>query len=172
MSGTTACHALAGSTPAAPPPGLTLVELTWVERKIEHRIRFGRWTYEQTLDRSRRIVGFAPGSMFAFVRWASNGFGTVLSRIDIVRPVAAGEPFQTLPFVRPGGEILLKVDSWPKVERVLQAIDAIETLGIDPAEVSPEHWRHIHNRLTAGETPRRYTAAQHKAFLLRRRIKP
>lgn len=172
MSGATARYARAGSTPAATPPDLTLVELTWVERLIEHRIRFGHWTYEQILDRRRRIVGFAPNSMFAFVRWASNGFGTIISRIDIVRAVGAGEPFQTLPFVRPGGDILLKIDGWPKVERVLQAIDAIEALGIDPAEASPEHWRHVHNRLTAGEAPRRYTAAQHKAFLLRRRIEP
>lgn len=172
MSSATARHALAGSTPAASPPDLTLVELTWIERKIEHRIRFGRWTYEQVLDRRRRVVGFPPGTMFGFVRWASNGFGTIISRIDIVRAVGAGAPVQTLPFVRPGGDILLKVDSWPKVERVLQAIDAIEGLGIDPAEVSPEHWRHVHNRLTTGEAPRRYSAAQHKAFLLRRRIEP
>jgi hypothetical protein len=171
MSGATARQALAGSTPA-PPPDLTLVELTWVERKIEHRIRFGRCSYEQIVDRRRRVVGFPPESTFAFVRWASNDFGTIISRIDIVRAVGVGEPFQTLPFVRPGGDILLKIEGWPKVERVLQAIDAIEAFGIDPAEVSPEHWQHVHNRMTAGEAPRPYSAAQHKAFLLRRRIAP
>jgi hypothetical protein len=171
MSSATVLQALAGSK-LPPPPDLTLVELTWIERKIEHRIRFGRWTYEQVLDRRRRVVGFPPGSMFALNRWASNSFGTIISRIDIMRAVAAGEPFQTLPFVRPGGDILLKSEGWPKVERVLQAIDAIEALGIDPAEVSLEHWRHVHNRLTAGEAPRPYSTAQHKAFLLRRRIAP
>ncbi|WP_256754905.1 DUF2840 domain-containing protein, partial [Mesorhizobium sp. Mes31] len=82
---------------------------------------------------------------FAFVRWAANDFGTIISRIDIVRAVARGDAYQTLPFVRPGGDILLKVESWPKVERVLQAIDAIQRLDIEPELVSPDHWRHIHN---------------------------
>ena len=43
------------------------------------------------------------------------------------------------------------MDGWPKVERVLQAIDAIEALGVDPADVAPDYWRHVHNRLRAGE---------------------
>jgi hypothetical protein len=37
----------------------------------------------------------------------------------------------------------LRTYGWPKVERVLQAIDDIEALGIDPADVAPDHWRHI-----------------------------
>ena len=113
-------------------------------------------------DRSSIAAGASsasrPSSVFAFVRWASNDFGTVISRIDIVRAVAPGEAFSTLPFVRPGGEILLRITGWPKVERVLQAIDAVEAAGIDPADAAPDHWRHIHNRLTAGEEPRPYTA--------------
>jgi len=72
--------------------------------------------------------------------------------------------------VTPGGDILLRVDGWPKVERVLQLIDAIEAIGIDPLDVAPDHWRHVHNRLTAGETPRAYTMQRHRAFLLARRI--
>ena len=147
----------------------THVELTWREKRIEHWIRFGKITAEKVLDRRRRIVSFAPGSIFAFVRWASNGYGTVISRVDIVRPVAPGEAFSTLPFVRPGGDILLRITGWPKVERVLQAIDAMEAAGIDPINAAPDHWRHIHNRLTAGEEPRQYTPARHSAWLLRQR---
>jgi hypothetical protein len=164
------------SSPRVVPPShrrtvaLTHVELTWTEKKIEHWLRFGRHAEEKILDRRRSISSFRPGSIFAFVRWASNDYGTVISRMDIVRAVEPGARFQTLPFVRPGGEILLRVDSWPKVERVLQAIDAIEQLGIDPADACPDHWRHIHNRLAAGDAPRAYTREQHRAWLLRRRI--
>lgn len=160
----------------APPPlpadGLTRVELTWIEKKVEYWIRFGKEKEEQILDRRRRTLCFASNSIFALVRWASNDHGTVISRIDIVRAIVPGEHFQTLPFVRPGGDILLKMEGWPKVERVLQIIDAIEAIGIDPAEVSPHHWRHVHNRLTAGEEPRSYTIEQHRAILLRRSVEP
>jgi hypothetical protein len=172
MTGVAASLMRGSATPANPPPSTTLVELTWIEKTIENWIRFGRGIHEQILDRRRRVMGFAPNSVFAFVRWEANDFGTVISRIDIVRAVGTGEPFQTLPFVRPGGDILLKIEGWPKVERVLQAIDAIEAIGVDPVDVSPDHWRHVHNRLTAGEQPRAYSAGQHRAFLLRRRAEP
>ncbi len=152
--------------------GTTLVELTWIEKRIEHWIRFGRQTSEQRLDRHRRVLSFSSGTIFALVRWAANDFGTVISRIDIVRTIGEGELFQTLPFVRPGGDILLKIEGWPKVERVLQAIDAVDALGIDPVHVSPDYWRHVHNRLTASHEPRRYTIEQHRAFLLRRSVEP
>ena len=94
---------------------LTHVELVWLKKRIENWIRFGRIAEDHVLDRQRRIVSFAPGSIFAFVRWASNDFGTVVSRIDIVRAVASGEPYSTVPYVRPGGEILLRLSGWPKV---------------------------------------------------------
>ena len=148
----------------------TQVELIWLKNRIEYRIRFGRHVDEQMIDRRRRILSFAPGSIFAFVRWASNDYGTVISRLDILRAVSPGERYSTVPHVRPGGDILLRVTAWPKVERVLQAIDAVEALGIDPADAAPEHWRHIHNRLAVGEKPRPYTRSRHQAWLLRRKV--
>ena len=172
MTGTMARRAHGRPLPDGPAPFATLVELTFQKRKIEHWIRFGRKAYEQILDRRRSIVGFAPNSIFAFVRWAAGDYGTIISRIDIVRAIRRGEPFQTLPFVRPGGDILLRLDSWPKVERALQAIDAVEALGLDPADASPDYWRHVHNRLTAGLEPHAYTPERHAAWLHRRRIAP
>lgn len=153
-------------------PFLTHVELTWLEGRIEHWIRFGRDVGETILDRRRRVLSFAPRSVFAFVRWAANDFGTVISRIDIVRSIDHGEAYQTLPFVRRGGDILLRISGWPKVERVFQAIDAIEAQGIDPTDVAPDHWRHLHNRLVAGLPSRPYRREQHRAWLLRQRLAP
>ena len=151
---------------------LTHVGLTWLEKRIEHWIRFGRIAEEKVLDRRRRIVSFAPGSVFAFVRWASNDFRTIISPIDIVRTVAAEEPYSTLPLVRPGGDILLRINGWLNVNQVLQAIDAVEASGVDPADAAPDHWRQVHNRLTAGEQPRPYTLARDKAWFMRRSIAP
>lgn len=173
MTGVAVPSARGGQTPSAlATDALTKVELTWIEKRIEYWIRFGEPTHEQILDRRRRVLAFRPGAIFAFVRWAANDFGTVLSRLDIVRAVAAGEAHQTLPFVRPGGEILLKIEDWPKVERVLQHIDAIEAAAIDPAAVAPDHWRHVHHRLSAGQPPSAYTRSRHEAWLKRRSVMP
>ncbi|QIG78580.1 DUF2840 domain-containing protein [Stakelama tenebrarum] len=150
--------------------GLTHVEVTWIEKRLEHWIRFGRIAKDRILSRRTRVVSFRPGAIFAFVRWASNDFGTIVSRIDVVRAVAANEPYITLPFVRPGGDILLKIEGWPKVRQVLAAIDAVEAAGVDPCDAAPDHWRHVHQRITAGHQPRLYTAERHTAWLKRREI--
>lgn len=153
-------------------PHLTHVELTWREGRIEHWLRFGHPVAQQRLDALRKIASFAPGSVFCFVRWASNAYGTVISRIDILRAVETGQAYQTVPFVRRGGDLLLSIKGWPKVEKVLQAIDAVEALGIDPCDAAPDHWRHVHNRLTAGFEPRAYSRERHTAWLKRWSIAP
>lgn len=154
------------------PDRLTHVELTWLAKRVEQRIRFGRPAASVRLDRHRRHVSFAPDAIFAIVRWVGNSYGTVSSEIDILRAVAPGERCTTALFVQPGAEIFLSIKSWQKVERVLQAIDAVEALGIDPADAAPDHWRHVHNRLIVGERPRAYTFTRHRAWLKRRRIMP
>jgi len=151
---------------------LTHVELLWLEKRIENWIRFGRHAEEQILDKRRRILSFSPGSIFAFVRWTSNDFGTVISRIDILRAVPSGQRCATVPYVRPGGDILLRLSGWPKVERVLQIVDAVEALDVDPADAAPDYWHHVHNRLSVNEQPRSYTRSRHRAWLHRRRIAP
>lgn len=148
--------------------GQTRVELVWIEQRLEHWLRFGAYVGEQVLSRRTRVVSFRPDMLFALVRWAANDHGTVKSRIDIVRTVRPGEPFTTLPFVMPGGEILLSIEGWPKVEQVIVAIDSVEAAGIDPGAAAPDHWRHVHSRIVVGMTPRAYGLARHRAFELRR----
>jgi hypothetical protein len=151
---------------------LTHVELLWVKKRFENWIRFGHVEEEHRLDPQWRVVSFAAGSVFAFVRWAANDFGTILSRIDILRAVGPGERYSTVPYVRPGAESLLRVSGWPKVEKVLQAIDVVHALDIDPADAAPDHWRHVHNRLFVGQQPRLYTLSRHQAWLHRRKFVP
>ena len=150
--------------------GLTDVELTWIERRLEQWIRFGRVAADQVVDRRTRISSFRPGAIFAFVRWTSNDFGTIHSSIAIIAAVEPGSPYATYPFVRPGGELLLRVNGWPKVEQVLKAIDAIEASGVDPCDVAPDHWRHIGSQLAAGLPFRAYGPDRHDAWLRRRAI--
>jgi hypothetical protein len=151
----------------SPARALTDVELTWIEKRLEHWIRFGRIAQERIVSRRTRVVSFRPGAVFAFVRWMANDYGTISSRIDVVRAVVPGEPFTTLPFVRPGGELLLHIESWPKVSQVLAGIDAVDAAGVDSCDASPDHWRHVHNRIAAGLPPRAYTMERHRAWLRR-----
>lgn len=150
--------------------GLTTVELTFIQKRVEHWLRFGQPVSDKVLDKRRRLLAFTPGSIFGFIRWAANDYGTVVSCIDIVRAVDMHEPFQTVPFVSPGGELLLDVSGWPKVRRVLEEIDAIEELGLHPAEICPDHWRILNGRIAANVASRPYTLAMHKAWLARKRL--
>jgi hypothetical protein len=94
----------------------------------------------------------------------------MLSRIDILRAAMPGQRYSTVPWITPGGESLLRLSGWSKVERVLQMIDTVEALDIDPADAAPEYWHHVHNRLSVNETPRPYSRSRHQAWLHRRRI--
>lgn len=148
----------------------TEVQLYFLKGKIERWIRFGAPISERTLDRRRRIASFAPGSIFALIRWASNGYGKLVSRIDILRACDSGEAYSTVPAVKPGAEILLRAHGWDKVQRVLRTIDSVEALGFSPQDICPDHWRHIHNRLAAGLPARPYSRARHQAWLLRTKV--
>ncbi|KSB91690.1 glycosidase [Caulobacter vibrioides] len=151
---------------------LTHVELLWLEDRVERWIRFGAPAQEEIIDRRRRIVAFAPGTVFAFVRWASNDHGTVVSRLDILRAQPPGAAITTLPYVRPGAESLLRVFGWTRTQVVLQVINDVEQLGLDPAAVADDYWRHVHNRVVAGQSPRPYSRSRHGAWLLRQRLAP
>ena len=149
---------------------LTHVELMQREKRLERWIRFGCPAHERMLDPQRRIVSFRPGCLFAFVRSGGSDGDFGASRLDILRAVRCNEACATIPYVQPGGEILLRAAGGPKVKQVLQMIDIVEALGIDAAETAPDYWRHIHNRLSAGEALRPYSWPRHKAWLLRMRL--
>lgn len=160
------------SAPATAPawpqdPRLTAVDLAWYAGRIEQWIRFGREAGEQIIDRRRRSLAFAPGAVFALVSWQSNAFGTARSEIAILRAVGPGEAYSTIALVRPGAEILLAVCRWRRVQQALSAIDQVEQTGVEAADAAPDHWRHVHNRLTAGLRPRAYTPERHQAWRLR-----
>lgn len=153
-------------------PQLTDVTLVWQEGLREDWLKFGKPVASRIIDRRQRIESYAADQVFGLVRWASNEYGTVRSALDIVRALEAGEPCTPVAQVDPGGEVLLSVHGWPKVAQVFRLIDAIEASGIDPCEVAPDHWRHIHNRLAARERPRDYSPARHCAWLKRKPLLP
>lgn len=147
-------------------------DLTWVELiddagRMERWIRFGAVAAERPVTRRNRFVGFAPGAVFASVRWAANTRGTAAARLDVAQAVARGAARVALPGVTPGALSLLQLVGWERVRQALAVIDAIATTGVALEGVAPEHWRHVQARMTAGLAPQPYTAARHRALRLR-----
>jgi Protein of unknown function (DUF2840) len=151
---------------------MTRVTLFWRKGDREDWLKFGKPAAQQIISRSERTESYAAGQVFGLVRWVSNQYGTARSAFDIVRAVTAGEAVTPVAQVDPGGDVLLSVRGWPKVAQVFRLIDAIEALGIDPCNVAPDHWRHIHSRLAAHELPRGYSLERHQAWLQRKALLP
>ncbi|HET6523546.1 DUF2840 domain-containing protein [Sphingopyxis sp.] len=165
------CGHFVGAAPAAvgvSGNGLTDVELTWIEQHLGQSIRFGRVAAERIAGSRTRIVSFRPGTIFALVRWTSNDFGTVHASLAIIAARAPEEPFDTHPFVRPGGDILLRIDGRQQVRTVVGAIDAVDAAGIDPCDAAPDHWRHVGSRLAANLPFRPYGTERHAGWLQRK----
>lgn len=167
------CNAAPCSTPAdgfSDGRQLTHVTLVWHKGRREDWLKFGKPVASRIIDRRCRQESYCASQIFGLVCWAANDYGTTHSSLYIVRAAQAGEQVIPVPQVDPGGDLLLSVHGWPKVASVFGLIDAIEASGIDPCEVAPEHWRHIHNRIAARETPRGYSPARHHAWLQRKRL--
>ena len=65
---------------------------------------------------------------------------------------------------------MLRQSELPRVQAALAAIDAIEALGLDAIDVAPDHWRQVHNRLSARQPAEPYSLLRHRAWRLRRSL--
>ncbi len=156
------------STPA---DRLTYVDLVFSSpQQVSPKIRFGRTSEGTSLTQQNRLVSFSPGAVFCLQRLTIVDGHLVTSHIDIIRATRSGERYQKIPFIRPGGDLLLGANKAEGVSFIEDLILNIEQTGINLAEVSANYWRHVHNRLYVKMTPRCYTKVQHKAAQLRKRV--
>ena len=144
---------------------LTRVSLAFVERRINLYLRFGHPVRELRLDRWRRSAIFTPAAVFCRVRWESNDYGTTRWQLMVLQACTPLDAVQFIMGIQPGARLLLCAEGEPQVQSVLPQIDAIETLGIDPAAVSPAYWRTLGNRLSARLPLPTYTVERHAAYL-------
>lgn len=145
---------------------LTRVELHFGRDFFNYYIRFGEPRQRNDLDRRRAFEYYAPGQLFGYVRWEANEYGTRYWRIWVVR---AGDPvilLHRIPGVTPGAEILLQLSGGTRVKRAFEAIDAIEALGIDPADVPASYYVQIHHRIVTRLPIPPYSTARHRVCLL------
>jgi len=144
---------------------LTRVSLVFVEQRVNLYLRFGHPQREQRVDRWRRCAFFPPGARFARILWQANDYGTTRWQLLVLQACTPQDCMQRIPGIHPGACILLHVEGESRMRRVLAQIDAIEALGIDPADVSPAYWLTLSNRLTARRPLPIYTAERHAAWL-------
>lgn len=178
---TSASPATGAATAASLPPFATLahqakgvpltrVALATIEPHLNLYLRFGKPAHMIRLDRWRRWAVFLPGAMCGRVRWQANDYGTVRWQLMVLQACTPLDAMQSIPGVRPGARILLHAEGEQKTRAVLARIDAIEALGIEPAEVSPAYWRTLGNRLAAHLPLPDYSAERHAAWLAGRAL--
>ncbi|MGJ7524864.1 DUF2840 domain-containing protein [Variovorax sp. GB1P17] len=143
------------------------VSLAFVEHRVNVWLRFGRPEREAVLDRWRRVAVFEPGAVCCRVKWIGNDYGTALWQLMVLQAPMPFDGAQRVAGVVPGACILLRADGEPQVKAVLEAIDAIESLGINPCVVAVTYWRTAANRLAARQPLPEYTAERHTAHLAR-----
>ena len=151
---------------------LTRATVLFLDGKVNDRVRFGRLAGERIIDRRARVALFAPGSLFGYVQWRANRFGTELWRVFVLRAGAPGERLETVPGIAPGAHILLSLGGQARVQRALDLIDVIEAEGTDPADVPESYWRVVQNRLAAGLPCRTYASGKPDAVALKPSFRP
>ena len=149
---------------------LNRVALAYVDKRINFYLRFGNPARTIQLDRWRRSAVFLPASIFCRIRWESNDYGTTRWQLMVMQACTPLDAVQRIPGIQPGARLLLHAEGERQVQAVLPLIDAIEALGIEPIDVSPEYWRTLGNRLFAHLALPAYTAERHTAWLVRRAL--
>ena len=143
------------------------VSLAFVQHRVNVWLRFGRPMREIILDRWRRVATFEPGAICCRIKWIGNDHGTALWQLMVLQAPMPFDGAQRVAGVQPGARILLRADGEAQVKAVLDVIDAIEALGIDPCAVAVTYWCTVGNRLAARQPLPAYTMARHAAHLTR-----
>lgn len=153
---------------ALPPQASQMrISLAFVEHRVNVWLRFGRPVRERALDRWRRVATFDPGAVCCRVKWIGNDYGTALWQLMVLQAPMPLDSAQRVGGVTPGALILLRAEGERQVKAVLELIDAIEGMGIEPGAVAYTYWRTAGNRLAAHHPLPEYTAERHAAHLAR-----
>jgi len=137
----------------------TVVIIQFRKNRINHRLLFGRPC--QTIRRGwhRKLEVFLPGSVFGYVRWQGNKYGTQDWSFHVLRSVEAGT-LSRIKGVVPGAEFLFFTRGTTRTARALKWLRQLEAQDFLPEYISPNYWRHAHNAFQTGQTPHPLTELQ------------
>ena len=149
---------------------LTRVSVRFADQRMNVYLRFGRSHLVQRIDPQHSLAFFQPGAVFCRIWWEANEYGTTRWELMVLQAGTPKQSIQRVVGIAPGASVLLHVRGPKKVPSALQLIDAIEAQKIDCADVAPNYWRTVHNRLAGRTEAAVYTPEQHAAHLLGGRL--
>ncbi|WP_417466184.1 DUF2840 domain-containing protein [Kordiimonas sp.] len=151
-------------------PRLTLVQVSTQKGAYGQALRFGMPYQVKSLSPTRIEYRFLAKSVFGYLRWQERSFGRTDRQYFILQAARAGKPVVRVRGVYPGALLLLEARGALRVKRALHLIKALEAAGFAPEAVSPDYYRHCHNRIKMRDAIHAYTHAQHQAWLQKQRF--
>ena len=133
----------------------TLVQIHFVRGRINHRLRFGEPLSVTKLDKYRSLATFSQGSIFGYIRWSANEYGTRDWRVYVLKAQSTGF-ISEIAGVTPAVKILASAQGKPAVKRCLAALDALEIQAGGSLKAVPEsYWPCFSNALLLRKPPRK-----------------
>ena len=149
----------------------TRVHLHFDRKNLNYYIRFGECVFREEFTRREAYEYFPTGKIFCYIRWEKGQFGTKNWHVMVLRAGDESTLMHSIEGVEPGAEVLLDITGRERVYRFFRALDQIDRLKIDCAEVAPWYWIQSHARLYAALDPLVYSEKKHQAWLLEREVK-
>ena len=132
----------------------TLVQLHFVRGIINHRLRFGQPETKTELDKYRSLASFPEGSIFGYIRWRANEYGTIEWRTYVLKAQSGGY-ISHVGGISPAVKILMSAQGKPAVQRCLKALDKLEKEAGGTLDNVPEsYWSGFNNALLLRKSPR------------------
>ena len=133
----------------------TLVQLHFVRGMINHRLRFGQPETKTKLDKYRSLASFSDGSIFGYIRWRANEYGTIDWRVYVLKAQSSGY-ISHVNGISPAVKILMSAEGKPAVKRCLNALDKLEKqAGGSLVSIPEAYWPKFNNALLLRKAPRK-----------------
>ena len=143
---------------------LTRVSLAFIAHRIDLSLRFGHPLRELPMGSGWRCAVFLPGALFCRTHWACLDDSSVRWQLMVLQACTPWGGMRRIAGIQPGAHLLLHAQGEQPMHSVLQQIDTIEALDIDPVAVSPGYWRKLGEHLAAQRPLPAYSAALHAAY--------
>ena len=149
---------------------LTRVHLHYGRDNFNYYIRFGVPKYRDEYAGREAYEYYSCGSIFGYIRWETNAYGTKDWRVFILRGGDSSTAVCNITGITPGAEVLLEISGKDRVHRLFKVFDLTEKDEIDLSDVAPWYWIQTNARLKSSLEPLPYKRVLRKSWLLERKV--